>query len=87
MLTRIVHNSPKICAFFDALQLDLSKPQRQHMLNLMDALLVCGDTKTLAALQRQFIEAPNASNQADFLRISPWRAVDGRAALRASQVN
>ncbi len=52
MLTRIVHNSPKLCAFFDSLNYDLSKPQRQHMLNLMDALLVCEDTKTLAALQR-----------------------------------
>jgi hypothetical protein len=87
MLTRIVHNSPKVCAFFDSLNLKLSKPQRQHMLNLMDALLVCEDTKTLAALQRQFIAAPDASNQADFLRISPWQAAAGRAALRASQVN
>jgi len=87
MLTRIVYNSPKVCAFFDSLNLDLSKPQRQHMLNLIDALLVCEDTKTLAALQRQFIEAPDASNQADFLRISPWQAASGRAAIRASQVN
>jgi hypothetical protein len=87
MLTRIVHNSPKICAFFDSLNLDLSKPQRQHMLNLMDALLVCEDTKTLAALQRQFIEAPDVSNVADYLRISPWQAAAGRAAIRASQVS
>ena len=86
MLTRIVHNSPKICAYFDSLNLELSKPQRQHMLNLMDALLVCEDTKTLAALQRQFIEAPDASNMADYLRISPWQAAVGRAALRTSQV-
>ena len=48
------------------------------MLNLMEALLVCEDTKTLAALQRQFIAAPDASNMADDLRISPWQA----AALR-----
>ena len=73
MLTHIVHNSPKICTFFDSLNLDLSKPQRQHMLNLMFALLVCEDTKTLAALQRQFIEALDASNIAGYLRISPWR--------------
>jgi hypothetical protein len=52
----------------------------------MDALLVCGDTKTLAALQRQFIVAPDASNLADYLRISPWQARDVRAANRASQV-
>jgi hypothetical protein len=87
MLTRIVHNSPKVCAFFDSLNLDLSKPQRHHMLNLMDALLVCEDTKTLAALQRQFIEAPDAFNMADYLRISPWQATAGRAAVRTSQVS
>lgn len=87
MLTRIVHNSPKLCAFFDTINLNLSKPQRQHMLNLADALLVCEDEKTLAALQRQFIAAPDASNMADFLRISPWQAAEVRNTLRHHQVN
>jgi hypothetical protein len=87
MLTRIVHNSPKLCTFFDLLNIHLSKPQRQHILNLADALLVCEDEKTLAALQRQFIQAPDASNMADFLRISPWKAEDLRSALRSAQVN
>jgi hypothetical protein len=87
MLTRIVHNSPKLCAFFDLLNIHLSKPQRQHILNMADALLVCEDEKTLAALQRQFIEAPDASNMADFLRISPWKAEEVRSALRINQVN
>ena len=87
MLTRIVHNSPKLCTFFDLLNIHLSKPQRQHVLNLADALLVCEDEKTLAALQRQFIQAPDASNMADFLRISPWKAEDIRSALRRNQVN
>ena len=86
MLTRIVHNSPKLCTFIDLLNLDLSKPQRQHILNLADALLVCEDEKTLAALQRQFIAAPDVSNMADFLRISPWKAEDVRKVLRISQV-
>jgi hypothetical protein len=87
MLTRIVHNSPHLDAFLDQLQLTLSQPQRQHMLNLADALLVCEDDKTLAALQRQFLDAPDASNMADFLRISPWQAADVRAALRSNQVH
>jgi hypothetical protein len=86
MLTRIVHNSAKLCTFIDQLDLNLSKPQHQHILNLTDALLVCEDEKTLAALQRQFLEAPDASNVADFLRISPWRAEDVRGALRNNQV-
>ena len=86
MLTRILHNSPKLCTFFDQLNLNLSKPQRQHILNLADALLVCDDKKTLAALQRQFIQAPDPSNLADFLRISPWLADEARTTLRTHQV-
>ena len=86
MLTRILHNSEELCIFCDQLGPKLSQPQRRHILNLADALLVCEDKKTLAALQRQFVEAPDASNMADFLRISPWRAEDIRARLRAHQV-
>src|ERR671927_312422 len=86
MLTRILHTAPKLCAFLDQLNLNLSRPQRQHMLNLADALLVCEDDKTLAALQRQFLDAPDPSNMADFLRISPWQAADLRDALRRTQV-
>jgi DDE superfamily endonuclease len=86
MFTRILHNSERLCAFFDQLALTLYRPQRQHILNMADALLVCEDEKTLAALQRQFVEAPDASNMADCLRISPWQADNVRAALRARQV-
>ena len=87
MLTRILHNSPKLCTFWNHLGIDMSKPQQRHILNMADALLVCEDSKTLAALQRQFIVAPDASNMADFLRISPWQANDVRARLRATQVS
>ena len=86
MLTRILHNSPQLCTFFKQLDIELHKPQRRHIINIADALLVCEDKKTLAALQRQFVEAPDASNMADFLRISPWQANDVRAALRVHQV-
>ena len=86
MLTRILHNSERLSAFFDQLELTLYQPQRQHILNMADALLVCEDDKTLAALQRQFVQAPDASNMADCLRISPWQAADVRSALRAHQV-
>ena len=46
MLTRILHNSERLCGFFDQLDLTLYKPQHQHILNLADALLVCEDNKT-----------------------------------------
>lgn len=86
MLTRILHNSDPLHSFFNKLSLDLYLPQRRHLLNMADALLVCEDTKTLAALQRQFVQAPDASNMADFLRISPWQAHNVRDALRNYQV-
>jgi hypothetical protein len=86
MLTRILHHSEKLCTFLDQLDVKLSQPQHRHILNMADALLVCEDKKTLAGLQRQFVEAPDASNMADFLRISPWQADDVRAALRVRQV-
>jgi len=74
MLTRILHNSPSVCTFLEQLDLALSRPQFQHVLNLVDGLLVCDSTKTLAALQRQFVECVDASNMADTLRIAPWTA-------------
>jgi len=86
MLTRIVHNSEKLCTFVEQLDLKLSRPQRQHLVNMADALLTCEDEKTLAALQRQFVAAPDPSNMADFLRSSPWQGAAVRAALRKSQV-
>src|SRR6516165_9777681 len=82
MLTRIVRPSPALEAFVASLGLQLSAPQRQHLLELADALLVCEDTKTLAALQRQFLDATDPSNWADFLRLSPWSADLLRDALR-----
>jgi len=73
-------------SFFDALHLPLSRPQRDHLLQLADGVLVCDALKTLAALQRQFLDSTDPSNWADFLRISPWRAEEGRTALRRHQV-
>jgi hypothetical protein len=83
MLTRILHNSPCLRAFIEQLDLSLSQPQLQHVLNLADALLVCDSTKTLAELQRQFVECVDVSNMADTLRIAPWRAADIRQPVGA----
>src|SRR5262249_27441112 len=53
---------------------------------MAEALLVCEDAKTLAALPRQCVDAPEASTMADGLRLSPWQADDVRPTLRAQQV-
>ena len=86
MLTRIVHNSPKLCAFLDPLSESLSEPQRRHLRDLCDAILVCESEHTLAALQRQFVETTDASNWADFLRLSPWQTGALRAELLKAQL-
>ena len=78
MLTRILHNSADLCTFIDQFELSLSQPQLRHVLNMADALLVCDSDKTLAELQRQFVECVDASNMADTLRIAPWTAEDVR---------
>jgi len=70
MPTKIVHNSPKLCAFLDPLIESLSEPQRQHLRDLCDALLVCESERTLTALLRKFVETTDASNWSDFLRVT-----------------
>lgn len=86
MLTRIVHHSPKLCAFLAPLIESLSEPQRQHLRDFCDAILVCEGEHTIANLQRQFVETTDASNWADNLRISPWRTEPVRARLLESQI-
>src|SRR5260370_38007105 len=86
MLTRIVRPSPALDTFLRPLISYLTLPQRQHLLEMTDALLVTEDRKTLAALQRQFLDSTDPSNWADFLRISPWSANLMRDALRRGQL-
>jgi hypothetical protein len=63
--------------------LRLSKPQWQHVVRLADALVVSeARHKTIASLYRLIVDAPDPSNGADTLRISPWVAEDVRAPMR-----
>jgi len=87
MLTKIVHNSPPLCAFLDPLIESLTEPQRQHLRDFCDAILVCEGEHTIANLQRQFVETTDPSNWADFLRIAPWEANVVRAELLEAQIN
>jgi hypothetical protein len=65
------------------LHLRLTKPQWQHVLRIADALIVSeARHKTIAGLYRLMVEAPDPSNGADSLRISPWTAEDLRAPVR-----
>ena len=68
MLTRILRHSPQVSNFFDIITSQgpslFSAPQRQHLIEVMDALLVCPEQKTLAALQRQCVATTEVSNWA-----------------------
>lgn len=86
MLTRIVQASPALETFLRPLIDFLTLPQRQHLLDMVDGLLVTEDRKTLAALQRQFLVTTDPSNWADFLRLSPWSTDLVRETLRQQQL-
>jgi hypothetical protein len=79
----IVHPAPLLVSFAGLVLAPFSKPQRQYLLRLADALALDVPGHTLAALQRLFLEAPDPSNFADFLRSSPWSEQELRHALQA----
>ncbi len=82
MLKTIIQPSRWMVKFLLLLHLRLSKPQRQHLLRLSEALVVCQEPhKTLAALNRQWVETPDVSTDAHFLRQSPWSQHEMRAAV------
>ena len=81
MLTRIITNSQELCTFVAQLGLPLSAPQRRHVINVADGLLVTDAPKTLAEIQRQFVSCVDVSNIADTFRIAPWTAEEIRGPL------
>jgi hypothetical protein len=72
MLKRIVQPSKALVEFLFILHLQLSHPQERHLLRLTEAVIVGEGRKTLAELYRLWVDAPDVSAAADFLRVSPW---------------
>ncbi|KAI9129716.1 hypothetical protein ON05_034205 (plasmid) [Acaryochloris sp. CCMEE 5410] len=54
------------------MSIPLSKPQQQHVLRIVEGLIVGNGRKTLSHLYAQWVDAPDASAVADFLRVSTW---------------
>jgi hypothetical protein len=77
----IVRRSATVVTFVAMLTLSFSAPQRQHLERFADLLVVAPRRKTLAELARLELDGVDASNLADFLRISPWDADDLRLPL------
>jgi hypothetical protein len=72
MLTAIVQHSEELVAFITALNIVLYQPQMRHLVQLVDALIVCNGSKTISGLYRLLKGQPDPKNGADFLRESPW---------------
>jgi len=87
MLTAIVQHSTELVAFITALNIVLYQPQMRHLLQMMDALLVSNDTKTISGLYRLLKWQPDPKNGADFLRESPWEAEEVSTPRKRWMVN
>jgi hypothetical protein len=74
MLKAIVQHSTKLVAFLSALKLALYQPQIRHLTQILDALLVCDNKKTLTNLSRQLEVEVDPKNAADFFRESTWQS-------------
>src|SRR5262249_49305734 len=77
----IVHRSAAIVTFLGLLGVSLHAPQLDHLARFADLLVVAPRRKTLAQLAAQELDGVDASNLADFFRISPWDPDDLRLPL------
>jgi hypothetical protein len=87
MLTAIVQHSAELVAFITALNIVLYQPQMRHLLQMVDALLVSNETKTISGLYRLLKGQPDPKTGADFLRESPWEPNDVSSPRKRWMVN
>lgn len=69
---KIITPVKKLVIFFMLLKLRLTKPQKSHILNFTEGLLICEANKTLSAINRLLSEPLHPSSMADFFTYSPW---------------
>lgn len=72
ILKTIIHPSEALEQYLAQLGLPLSKPQWQHVLRIVEGVIVGTGRKTLSQLYAQWVDAPDSSAVADFLRVSAW---------------
>ena len=87
MLTAIVQHSQDLVAFISALNIVLYQPQIRHLIQMVDALLVSNETKTISGLYRLLKDQPDPKSGADFLRESPWEPEDLGSARKRWMLN
>ena len=80
-MVSIVRRSALVVSFVSLLSLSLSQPQLRHVERMADLLVLAPRKKTLAQLAGLELDGVDASNLADFFRVSPWGPDDLRLAL------
>lgn len=83
MLPTICFPSDALHTFLDDLDLDLTKPQRRHLEEVSEGLLMTDGRKTLTTITRQLVERRDIYAVADFFRQSPWTVETVRGPLLA----
>jgi hypothetical protein len=86
MLKTIAEVSTEILSFIETLELPLSKPQKQHVAQVADALITSEGDKNLSALYRNIVGDPCPKSAADTFREAPWTADDIRVPMRVHLV-
>ena len=81
MLPPIVFPSPVLKTFLDELDLSLTKPQRRHLEEVVEGLLMTDGRKTLTSVTRQLVDERDIYAVADFFR--PWMVEALRTPLQA----
>ena len=74
MLKAIVQQSKSLVSFISALNLALYQPQKRHLIQILEGLLVGQGRKTLSDLYRLWAKKLDPKTAADFFRESPWEA-------------
>jgi hypothetical protein len=82
-----LYNTAELVAFITALNIVLYQPQMRHLLQMVDALLVSNETKTISGLYRLLKGQPDPKAGADFLRESPWEPNDVSSPRKRWMVN
>jgi hypothetical protein len=77
----IVRRSAAIVTFLSLVGVSLHAPQLRHLERFGDLLVTAPRRKTLAQLAALELDGVDASNLADFFRISPWEPDDVRRPL------
>ena len=65
MIKTIIRPSDALAIFFSELEHPLSKPQQQHVMRIVEGLIVGQGRKTLSQLYAHWVDAPDASAVVD----------------------